>query len=371
METSSNFADRWARLGRGEDLPTPELSASVGSRNYYKPLISAVDEYVHWAQHPQERVYLGFPELDAQIRGIAPSEMCLINGYSHSGKTLFLLQILVANSDKPIIYFCPDEPRTLTLIKLACVTYGVDAHDLEEQIANSDPEAIELLKETASIRFPQLAVFDQFMTLSDMEKSVGEIQEMWGKPALIVFDYLELLNGGGEDVPSKANTLKAFGKRHNIPLLVLHQSSRTAGADGRKMTISSGAYGGEQQASHIIGVRRKKFEIESQIREIEEKLDKNAASERLLERLDQLRYELRIHQHTITLNLVKCKRPASSLLDDMDYEIEHGTGRLLPLRNGEMPNAWLSENQTPAVDTGQTSVQNTDQPLSAVLGDWL
>jgi hypothetical protein len=40
-------------------------------------------------------------------------------------------------------------------------------------------------------------------------------------------------------------------------MLVLHQSSRTAGADGKKMTISSGAYGGEQQATHILGVRRK------------------------------------------------------------------------------------------------------------------
>jgi len=213
---------------------------------------------------------------------------------------------------------------------------------LEQQVVDNDPRGIDLLKHTANEQFPNLAVFDQPMTLSDMEKAMGETSSLLGKPAMLVFDYLELLQGGGEDVPSKANTIKAFGKRHHVPLVVLHQSSRSAGADGRKMTISSGAFGGEQQASHVIGVRRKKFEIQSQIQEINEKLAKGTATERLLERLDVLRYEERIHEHTLTLNLVKCKRPASSLLDDIDFEIEHGTGRLLPLGGGVPYNMSLA-----------------------------
>jgi hypothetical protein len=228
-----------------------------------------------------------------------------------------------------VIYFCPDEPRTLTLIKLACLVHKVKGRELETGIANNEPGAIKMLEETAREWFPNLAVFDQFMNLSDMEKSLIEVDKHLGQPALMVFDYLELLSSGDETVPAKANTIKAFGKRHNIPLIVLHQSSRTAGADGKKQTISSGAFGGEQQASHIVGVRRKKFEIESQIRDIIEKLDKSTASERLLERLDVLRYDQQLHENTLTINLVKCKRQDAQLLDDMDYEIEAGTGRLL------------------------------------------
>lgn len=338
--STSDFSERWAALGRGEQIAPPV--PSIREHKFYEPLVKAADEYVHWAQNPQDRIYLGFPDLDEQMRGIAPSELCLINGYSHSGKTLFLLQILVANADKPVIYFCPDEPRTLTLIKLACVISGVDANMLEKRVADNDPDAIRLLRETANQHFPNLAVFDQMMTLNDMEKSLSEVSDLWGKPALMVFDYLELLQGGGEDVPSKANTIKAFGKRHNIPLLVLHQSSRTAGADGKKMTISSGAYGGEQQATHIVGVRRKKFEIESLIRETEERIERATTNtERLMERLDALRFDLRIHQNTLTVNLVKCKRPASVLLDDMDFEIEYGTGRLTRLPTGVLP--WREE----------------------------
>ena len=118
--TAPDYEGRWAKLGRGEIISPPNLSTQPFA--YYTPLAKAADDYVHWAQSPNERIYLGFNEIDAEMRGIAPSEMCLINGYSHSGKTLALLQILVANHDKRVIYFCPDEPRTLTLIKLACVT---------------------------------------------------------------------------------------------------------------------------------------------------------------------------------------------------------------------------------------------------------
>jgi predicted ATP-dependent serine protease len=116
-----DFKGRWSALGRGEQLPA--FDASKTPAHFFKPLALAADEYVYWAQNPDERIYLGFPDIDGQMRGIAPSEMCLINGYSHSGKTLFLLQILLANKTKPVIYFCPDEPRTLTLIKLACLTH--------------------------------------------------------------------------------------------------------------------------------------------------------------------------------------------------------------------------------------------------------
>lgn len=173
---------------------------------------------------------------------------------------------------------------------------------------------------------------------------MNEVCDVWGqKPDLVVFDYLELLQGGGEDVPSKANTLKAWGRRHDVPLLVLHQTSRSSGADGKRMTISSGSFGGEQQATHIIGVRRKRFEIEAQIRELEAKLDRSSVSERLMEQLDMLRYEAKVHAHTLTLNLVKNKRPAGTLLDDMDFEIEQGTGRLNRLGDGQLPDQFLNE----------------------------
>jgi len=347
--TADDIADRWAKVGRGEQLAPSDSSTAPVKPLLYRPLSDAIDDYVHWAQHPDERIYFGFQDLDAQVRGIAPSELCLINGFSHSGKTLFLLQILVANRDKTVVYFCPDEPRTLTLIKLACIVHKIEGRRLEQMVTDNDTTGIRLLEETAREWFPNLAVFDQFMSLSEMEKAMIEVDRHLGQPRLMVFDYLELLSAD-ETIPAKANTIKAFGKRHNIPLIVLHQSSRTAGADGKKQTISSGAFGGEQQASHIVGVRRKKFEIESQIREIVEKIDKSTANERSFERLDMLRYQQQVHENTLTVNLVKCKRQDAMLLDDMDYEIQQGTGNLIRLREPVDTTQQAGVTMSPLVD---------------------
>jgi hypothetical protein len=128
----------------------------------------------------------------------------------------------------------------------------------------------------------------------------------------------------GDTVPDKATFLKGFGRRHDIPMLVLHQTSRTAGADGKKMTMSSGSYGGEQQATSIIGVRRKKYQIAHEMYEIIEKLDRSH-SERAQDRLEYLRHEARIHEHTVTVSLLKNKRPAGQLVDDIDFVFIDGS----------------------------------------------
>lgn len=341
----ATILERWELAKKGELLetaaPSLVLPPEQPTHRYYRPLADAADEFVRWAQSPHEQVYTGFLDIDAQMRGIAPGEVAMVVGYSHSGKTLALMEMLRHNANRRVIYFCPDEPRTLTLIKLACLVHNINALELERRIAADDSAAIELLRETANAKFPNLVVIDDPVSIVDMDKAYEEVSSHWGnRPDLVVLDYLELLTGGGEDVASKANTVKAFGRRRDAPLLVLHQTSRTAGAEGRQITISSGAFGGEQQATHIIGVRRKLAEIRHRLREVNEKLASPGRTdkvERLMEERDYLTHESLIHQHTVTLNLVKCKRVGGELIEDgIDFEIAHGTGRLTPLK-GNLP----------------------------------
>ena len=103
---------------------------------------------------------------------------------------------------------------------------------------------------------------------------------------------------------------------------------------------ASGAFGGEQQATSVIGVRRKKYSIMAEMNEIISKLDKTH-SERAMERLDSLRYEAKIHEYTVTVSLLKNKRPAGQLVDDIDYELDLPTGRLTQLVNGDLPKQYL------------------------------
>ncbi len=324
----------WESVGR----PNPTVSSHSEYR-MYTPLAEAADSFVRWAQSPQERVHLGIPRIDQELRGIAPGEVCMMLGFAHGGKTLLLLHALRNNRDKHIAMFIPDEPRQLVLTKLTCMHHGIDARELEARVASDDQEAIELLRRTAEEDFPNLALFDQPLTSSDMERAYGEVCDVWGQvPELVVVDYLDLVEAG-ETVPDKATFLKGFGRRHDVPILVLHQTSRHAGADGAKLTMSSGSFGGEQQATSIIGVRRKKYQIAHEMNEQIEKLDRSH-SERAQDRLELLRHEQRVHEHTVTVSLLKNKRPAGQLVDDIDFELDPATGRLREL-DGELPAQYL------------------------------
>ena len=324
----------WENVGR----PNPTVSP-LSEYRMYSPLSEAADSFVRWAQSPQERVHLGISRIDKELRGIAPGEIAMMLGFAHGGKTLLLLHALRNNRDKHIAMFIPDEPRQLVLTKLTCMHHGIDARELEARVASDDQEAIELLRRTAEEDFPNLAVFDQPLTSSDMERAYGEVCDVWGQvPELVVVDYLDLVEAG-ETVPDKATFLKGFGRRHDVPILVLHQTSRHAGADGAKLTMSSGSFGGEQQATSIIGVRRKKYQIAHEMNELIEKLDRSH-SERAQDRLEFLRHEQRVHEHTVTVSLLKNKRPAGQLVDDIDFELDPATGRLREL-DGELPAQYL------------------------------
>lgn len=338
--SADEIAAGWETVGRSQASPLPDYRdiQQIPAHKMYSPLSESVDSFVRWAQSPQERINLGIARIDAEMRGIAPGEIAMILGFAHGGKTLLLLHTLKNNRDKHVALFIPDEPKELVLIKLTCITHNIDARILEQRVADDDQEAIQLLRETAEEIYPNLAVFDQSLSSQDMEHGYIEMCNVWGQaPELVVVDFLDLVQAG-ETVPEKANFLKSFGRKHDVPLLVLHQTSRHAGAEGRKPTMSSGAYGGEQQATAILGVRRRKYEIQAEIAELMEKLAKTT-SERAQERLDFLRYEAKIHEHTVTVNLLKNKRPAGQLVDDVDFELNAATGKLREL-NGELPRQY-------------------------------
>lgn len=288
---------------------------------------------------------MGIERIDNEMRGIGAGELAIMLGFAHGGKTLLLLHALNNNRDKHVAMFIPDEPRQLVLTKLTCMHHSIDARDLEARVARDDKAAIDLLRSTAEDSFPNLAVFDQPLTSYDMERAYNEVADVWGcAPELVVVDFLDLVDAG-ETVPDKANFLKSFGRRHDVPLMVLHQTSRTSGADGKKLTMSSGAYGGEQQATMVLGVRRKKYEIAAEIHELIEGLSRKT-NERSEDRLESLRYDAKVHEHTVTVSLLKNKRPAGQLVDDIDFELNPYTGKLTDL-HGSLPRQYLQESLMP------------------------
>lgn len=311
---------------------------------HYHPLTEAAEATIAEAQDPH-RIYTGIDQFDEQMRGVGRGHMLTLVGFSHSGKTLVLLKMLQKNKHKRIAYFCPDETASLVLTKLTAIETGIGSRELERRTSEGDEEAIDLLYATAKVHFPNLAVYDGGLTPSLMEAAYAElVQDVWeGQPAdMVVVDYVDLLDDAGDTAPAKFNWLKSFGKKHKVPLILIHQTSRSAGSDGRAMKIDSGSFGGESHATFMIGVRRKKNAI------LAELADARSKATPPLERIQELEHDLLIHEYTITLNLVKNKRPGGRTVDEIDFELDIETGRLYPLALGQLPEQWSNEHSLAA-----------------------
>lgn len=311
---------------------------------HYRPLEDAADEFIRWAETPELRVYTGLPSLDQAMRGTAPGEVTIIQGFTHSGKTLLVTEILQNNHENIGVVFTPDETRPLVLTKLAAAEYGVDIRELEKRIREDDATARQVLLDTAA-KYKNLAVFDESVTLHDMSKMMDEFRAVTGQVIkFVVFDYVNLLEGH-DDVKAKMTALKAWGKRQQVALFLLHQASRTSGGGGKKMTIESGEYGGEQQATHVIGVRRKKYQHYAMLNALQEKID-NASNPTSISMYEAKMKDIRDiliprDENTITISLVKNKRPPCLLVDDEDYMIEPDTGKLKRIKSWEQPDGGV------------------------------
>ena len=309
---------------------------AAASYRHLRPLSEVVNRVVTEAQHAK-RFMLGVPSFDLQMRGISPGHLAMLIGYSHSGKTLFALHVLRNNWTKRVAWFSPDEPAPLVLTKLASITFGIAADELEARVTDNDPSGLRILSQTVE-SFPDLVIFDQPLTPRVMRQGFEEACEHWGAPPdLVVVDYLQLLQVGGENVTPKADFMKTFATEFDIPLLVLHQTSRSAGANGQVMRIDSGSYGGETWAMFQLGVRRKKAAIEAELTSLRAQRD---PAQWVRDRIDYLEHELPIHEFTLSVNLNKNKRPGGRLVEEVDFEIDLTTGSLRAMAHGDLPSQY-------------------------------
>lgn len=302
--------ERYAEQARGN------VAAAESRYRFVRPLAGNADEgLIETVQNPEGRFMFGLPEIDSRIRGVGPGELCLIVGFSHSGKTQVFLQSVVHNRGAHVLLFTPDETSEQVLMKLVCMLQGVDAEDLERRIKVGDKAAVDLVRRVARKDLSNLIVIDESLTLSDMSEALKEAEQWWGSPAQAVgVDYLNLLRCDSDNVEGKSEALKAWTKHHKLPVICLHQGGRGSSGAGQPITMTSSKYGGEQEANFILGVRRKIFD----------------------ESLEP--WEREQHGNTITLSVVKSKRVPCKLTpaEGIDHLLDRTSGAIRPIRDEDL-----------------------------------
>lgn len=287
---------------------------------FIQPPADQLESFVTFVTDSRQHYMLGFDEIDMRTRGYRPGELILVAGYSHGGKSQMLLTSILHNTDKPILWVTLDEPAELVMSKLVSMVLRTSADQLEADIKAGDAKTIDHIRATVRERFSKLLIIDRQITLGAMGSAVKEAEDYFGAPlSAMMIDYLGLIPSDQEREDGKAKEVKSFATAQDFPTFVIHQNSRSGGGPGEPITLTSLAFGGDREATMIIGVRRKKYD--RSLRDA---------------------FERSVHEHTVSISIVKNKRPPAKL-GEWDYLMDPDTGLIVP-RSQPTPavTSWLS-----------------------------
>lgn len=310
---------RDAQLARSAKAADAEGNATARNQ-YVHPLSDAADAALEAIENTDQRFMLGIDALDFRTRGFGAKELIFITGFAHAGKTQLINTAILNNRDKRILFASMDDPAEMILIKLVCMLNNVDAELLESRVRSHDHESKLALRQAATHVFKNLSIVDDSLGLGGMDVALREFKRLHGAPPhAVIIDYIGSMQGGGDGddngIKAKAALLKQWVKDKPFPTIVAHQNTRSRGAPGEPITMMSMGYGGEQEATMVLGVRRKRDNdsLEPGIREM--------------------------HKNTVTLHLVKNKRPPGKLTptDGVDLQMEPSTGLIRPLTDADWP----------------------------------
>lgn len=319
-QVQENLRKLQARQVAATDEAARAEEQRTARNQYVRPLSDAATSAIDSIENNDERFMLGLDAIDFRTRGFGSKELIFVTGFAHSGKTQLINTAILNNQDKRILFFSMDDPAEMILIKLVCMLNDVDAEQLEARIRQHDHESKLALKQAATHVFKNLSIVDDSLGLAGMDVALAEFQSLHGaSPHAVIVDYIGSMQGGGDGddngIKAKAALLKQWVKDKPFPTIVAHQNTRSRGAPGEPITMMSMGYGGEQEATMVIGVRRKRDNeaLESGVREM--------------------------HANTVTLHLVKNKRPPGKLTptDGVDLYMAPSTGLIRPELDSDRP----------------------------------
>ncbi len=349
MPTSEEMQARLDALRSGGELSASEASTDVSLPATLLRQPNSICDSLISALRVEDGIGTGLGEIDTRTRGFRPTDLVIVTGFAHSGKTQLVNTMILRNPDKRVLFISLDDPAEMILAKLVAMHEGIGAEVIERRLREGDDAVEALIRKVSEEHLSSLRIVDENIGIPRMQQVVEEASEDWGeRPHAVVIDYIEMMSGDGRyddgltNVRSKTQALKKWAKHADFPIVALHQGTRTNAKPGHPITMLSLAFAGEQEGTIIIGVRRKR------------------------DNADLDGYERNTHQHTVTLHIVKNKRPGGrcTAYDGVDYYMDEATGLIRELRNGDL--LATRTNEVRAVDTASEAAQHAGTTQSAL-----
>ena len=202
----------------------------------------------------------GYTELDSKTGGLQPGDMVLIAARPSMGKTTFALNLVqnaAIRENKVVAVFSLEMPTSQLAYKLLCAEGRVDMTKLRQgDLTDSDWDNI--ARASGPLSKAKIFIDDTSgVTVSEMKSKCRRLKLEVGLD-MIVIDYLQLMNGRGEnrqqEVSEISRSIKGLAKEIGCPVIALSQLSRAPEArnDHRPMLSDLRESGSIEQDADLV-----------------------------------------------------------------------------------------------------------------------
>lgn len=212
----------------------------------------------------------GYSELDKETCGLQDADLIILAARPSMGKTSlglnFAENAIERISDKPIFIFSLEMPTDQLLIRMVASIAGVSVQAMRSGQLNDEEwgkisNALGVMKDWED----RLVIDDNSdLTPSLLRSRLRRFIRKYGKPSLVMVDYLQLMSSPGsenrtQEISVISRSLKFIAKHFDVPLLALSQLNRASQTRADKRpTLSDLRDGGslEQDADMIMFIHR-------------------------------------------------------------------------------------------------------------------
>lgn len=219
-------------------------------------------------QGDRDGIGTGFLALDQILGPIEPGELCILAARPSMGKSCLAINVLinVAKNHGHCAFFSIEMSKKLVFDRMISPIARIPLSVLKT--IHRRPEFIEKAVQAISMLndLPVSIADPGLITLAEMRSHLVDLKQRKGDLKLVVIDYLQLLEGDGEnrnvEITKLSRGLKILAKELDCAILCLSQLSRSVEQRGDKVPMmsdlrESGAI--EQDADKVLFIYREEY----------------------------------------------------------------------------------------------------------------
>lgn len=187
------------------------------------------------ASEGSDALELGLAGVDDMLDGGArPGDLIVVGARPSMGKTSLVLTICRHVARRAPVLMCTLEDMLLGQTRrLVAAAGGINLADLRNPKKAPDSMWGALTQAVDSLRGLKLYLDDEpALSVMDVRRKVQQVRRRAGSIGLVVVDYLQLMDGEGENrnqaLGFVANRLRRYAKEFGVPIVLLSQLSRKA-----------------------------------------------------------------------------------------------------------------------------------------------